>query len=337
MLGENFGVIPVGKYPQLAFLTAAVAGGIPLRAWEKIRFSKQIKQTKVESPVFIIGYYRSGTTFLHYLLGCDSRFAFPDTYQVMLPNIFLSGGSRFRSIIQNALPETRPMDNLKMGAGMPKEEEFALLNTCGASLAKGYVFPKKLIEYNDRYVLFENGKSNEERWKTGLDLFLKKVSVANGGKRLIVKTPANTARIKQLLELYPDARFIHIHRNPFYVYHSNMKMLNKIVGMMALTSFTEKQLSEFLLHSYASVYDKFNETKSLIPAGQFAEVQYETFVQNPLLHLADIYSKLNLGDFKDAKPALEKELESYKNYETNKFELDEVSEKLVKERWGRFL
>ncbi len=333
MLAENAGDIQLSKTPSLLAISAAIAGGVPIRLWERWSNQQAIAQTKIEQPLFILGYYRSGTTFLHYLLGTDPRFAFPDTFQVMLPNMFLTGGNGFKSIIQNALPETRPMDNLKMGASLPKEEEFALLNMNGASLAKGYVFPKKLIEYHNRYVLFEMGKRYETEWKLGLDYFLRKVAYAKPGQNLVVKTPANTGRIKQLLALYPDAKFVHIRRNPSYVYYSNLKMLSKIVAMLALTDYTEDDLKKFLLHSYKTVYQKYHTQKQLIPAGNLVEVDYENFVKQPLVGLEKIYAHLNLPDFGKVKPLVEKELESYKNYETNTFQISGSVQDMLREVW----
>ncbi|MBX7181319.1 MAG: sulfotransferase [Bacteroidia bacterium] len=334
MLSENAGDVSLSKSPNLLSITLAISGGIPIRLYEKWSNHSGISQTKIQQPLFILGYYRSGTTFLHYLLGADNRFAFPDTFQVMLPNMFLTGGQSFKSIIRNALPETRPMDNLKMGASLPKEEEFALLNMNGASLAKGYVFPKKLIEYHNRYVLFNQGGNYESEWKSGLDYFLRKVSYAKPGKNLVVKTPANTGRIKQLLELYPDAKFIHIRRNPVHVYYSNLKMLNKIVGMLALTNYSEDDLKNFLLYSYKTVYQNYHRQKQLIPNGNLIEIDYEFFVKQPLTGLEKIYKQLNLPDFEWVKPKLIQELEAYQNYETNSFQTQGSIIDLLKETWS---
>ena len=48
-----------------------------------------IEATRVEAPVFILGHYRSGTTYLHELLSNDPGFASPNRFQAFNPSTFL--------------------------------------------------------------------------------------------------------------------------------------------------------------------------------------------------------------------------------------------------------
>ncbi|TFG37549.1 MAG: sulfotransferase, partial [Candidatus Aminicenantes bacterium] len=64
----------------------------------------------------------------------------------------------------------------------------------------------------DRYVMFEDvSPTVVEKWQAIYLRFLKKLTFSSGGKRLLLKNPANTARIRVLLELFPDAKFIHVY------------------------------------------------------------------------------------------------------------------------------
>jgi hypothetical protein len=112
-----------------------------------------------------------------------------------------------------------------------------------------------------------------------------------------------------------------------------MKMLSKIVAMLALTDYTEDDLKKFLLHSYKTVYQKYHTQKQLIPDGNLVEVDYENFVKQPLVGLEKIYAHLNLPDFGKVKPFVEKELESYKNYETNTFQISCSVQDMLREVW----
>ena len=64
-----------------------------------------------------------------------------------------------------------------------------------------------------------------------MQYFVKKISYKYIGKRVLLKSPANTGRIKEILEVYPDACFIHIHRDPYAVYQSNVKLYEKILPL----------------------------------------------------------------------------------------------------------
>jgi len=55
--------------------------------------------------------------------------------------------------------------------------------------------------------------------------FIRKVQLFRGTeKRLLLKSPVHTARIKLLLKLFPDAQFVYIHRNPYDVFRSAVNM-----------------------------------------------------------------------------------------------------------------
>ncbi len=297
-----------------------------------MKYDKKIKSVKVKQPLFILGYYRSGTTFLHYLLSKDPRFAYCATYEVMLPHIFLSSGNFSKKILGAALPENRPMDNLKMGAELPKEEEFALASLGVESLVAGYFFPKRLQEYFDKYVLFNDAKA-EANWKKNLDHFLKKVSYKYGDKPLVIKSPANTGRIKQLLELYPDAKFIHIHRNPYQVYLSNERLYEKILPMLAFHKVDNKTIEEFIFNSYAATYRNYFEQKSLIKPENLFEFSYDDFTANPVENLRKAYKHLGYEGFADTEELINRELANYKNYETNKFNLSPELKEEIYKRW----
>lgn len=318
--------------PKILFITMNILSSAPLRMYERMKFNKKIKNIQVKQPLFILGYYRSGTTFLHYLLSKDPRFGYCATYEVMLPHIFLSSGSFSKKIMGAALPENRPMDNLKMGADLPKEEEFALASIGIESVAAGYFFPKRLQEYFNNYVLFNN-EQTATNWKQNLDYFLKKVSYKYGDKPLVIKSPANTGRIKQILELYPDAKFIHIHRNPYQVYLSNERLYEKILPMLAFHKVDNKTVEEFIFNSYFATYNNFFEQKQLIKPENLFEFSYDDFTANPVENLRAAYSHLGYADFEETEVLINKELLNYKNYETNKFNLSsEIKEEIYK-RW----
>ncbi|NHK32281.1 MAG: sulfotransferase, partial [Asgard group archaeon] len=61
------------KYWLRLWYSMALSGiTFPLRVIERLRFKRKIKKYQLEEdPIFIIGHWRSGTTFLHYLFAQD--------------------------------------------------------------------------------------------------------------------------------------------------------------------------------------------------------------------------------------------------------------------------
>ena len=66
-----------------------------------------------------------------------------------------------------------------------------------------------------------------ERWKAAFVRFLKKLTLEHD-RPMLLKSPPHTGRIKLLLELFPDARFVHIRRNPYTVFQST-RHLNEVL------------------------------------------------------------------------------------------------------------
>lgn len=321
ILWQNKFRIHLFMIPKMLFITGAIILSIPFQVWERIKYRRKLKAVQIKNPVFIIGHPRSGTTFLHYLMSKDPAFGYCTTLQAMIPHLFLTCSDFFSRLLSKALPEKRPMDNMKMGAHLPKEEEFALAGYGPESIVTGYYFPKNFKWNFDRNVLFTGNPSGRKRWKKNFAHFLAKLALVNPGKMLLLKSPANTARVDEILSLYPDAKFIHIYRNPYDVFQSHLHLFQKLLPMLAFHEVNDEQLEEIVFETYIRIYKKYFQSKPEIPEGNFVEVRYEDFVSDPVKELENIYNKINLKGFKIAKPFFEEETGASSDYSKNKFTL----------------
>ncbi|MCX6274849.1 MAG: sulfotransferase, partial [Bacteroidetes bacterium] len=271
---NKFAIHPL-LIPKVLFISSAIILSTPFRLYERVRFREKIKKAEVKNPVFILGNPRSGTTFLHYLMSKDPAFGYCTTAHAMIPHLFLTWSGFFSGILSKALPETRPMDNLKMGTELPKEEEFALVAYGCESMVSGYYFPKNFVRNLEKNVLFKNNSSAEKNWKKNFDHFLRKLTFANGDKKLLLKSPANTARVKEILSLYPAAKFIHIYRNPYDVFQSHLHLFKKLLPMLSFQEISDAELEEIVFSTYILIYEKYFGEKNLIPKGNLVEIRYE--------------------------------------------------------------
>ena len=336
LLAKNKFLIDIRFSPKVLFITGNIVLNIPFQLYEYLRYNKAIKNVKVQSPIFIVGHYRSGTTYLHNVLSKDPNFCFCSTYEALTPYVFLSTGGITKKILNWAMPATRPQDNVAAGANVPNEEEFAMGNISHTSLTHGYYFPKSIFTVFDESVVFEKDTAkNTEHWKKHFDYFLKKLSYKHEGKRLILKSPANTARMKEILELYPDACFIHIHREPYTVYQSNVNLYEKILPLLSFQKADNKFMEGFILYAYEKMYKKFLRDKNDINANQLIEMSYNDFVSAPIEQLQKVYKQLNLGDFEAALPYLQEEIAAVKNYKTNTYvNLDKETKNIIVKKWN---
>jgi hypothetical protein len=325
----------VDKYfrPKLLLSLLIAFFNLPFIWLERLLYGRRIEQTPVQPPIFILGYLRSGTTYLHYLLSKDPRFAFCKVYECMGPHVLFTSGRVMRNIGKLVLPKTRPMDNMEFGAEMPKEEEFALCNIGMASMIHANFFPKNFRRYFRRTVTFEEGLEHEERWKKDFLWLLKKLTLKNKGKRLLLKSPYNTGRLKALRELFPDAKFIYIHRHPYQVFSSNERLYEGILPELALQTVSEQEMEEAIFYSYEETVKHYLRERAALPQHQLAEVAYADFFQDQKGHLKRLYEQLELGDFESAWPFFQAYIREQKEYKTNKYGLTPEKESEVHERW----
>ncbi|MDB4359102.1 sulfotransferase, partial [Verrucomicrobiales bacterium] len=136
------------KQRLLAFPTIFVRE--PFYALERWIYGRRLAEQKIEnSPIFIVGHWRSGTTHLHNLLSQDPHFAYLSFSNMTMPFDMLLG--RYLPVIpylmKLVLPRTRGIDQLPMSAQLPQEEELALGMLKGVSYYNCYFFPGHWDEY----------------------------------------------------------------------------------------------------------------------------------------------------------------------------------------------
>ena len=316
-------------------ITAAATLNSIVNVFEERKFGVAVSQTKVHPPIFVLGAWRSGTTHLHNLLSKDTRFAFPNQYQVMNPHTFLSQESWMPEILQPYLPKTRPQDNVHFDIYQPQEDEFAVSMLCGFAPSFAWIFPQQHAQF-DRYVDFEDATLAETRqWKLALDYFIRKLTYRYD-RPLVLKSPMHTARIGLLLELYPDAKFIFIHRHPYEVYASSNHLTRKSVPLCSLQRYDIDKLCDRMVPLYKRLIDNYLNQRNLIKPGNVVEVSFDELDTRPLETLQSAYEQLDLPDFELTRQSTGDYLESISTYKKNTYEsLGHEARKMIATAWSR--
>lgn len=300
-----------------------------------ICFGRQVARTPIrEPPLFILGFYRSGTTHLHNLLCLDSRHTFPNTYECFMANHFLLT----EDFVTRRFPlqATRAMDNVPLTWDQPQEDEFALCMTGQPSFYLSIAFPNdppQDQEYNDMEQVPPKARA---AWKRALYHFLQAVTFKRPG-RLVVKSPPHTSRIKILLELFPDARFVHLVRNPYRVYASTVKMLQEMYTTFGLQTPTFAGLQEFVLSTYPRMFAKLEEGRQIVDPARFFELRYEDLVNDPVGQMRALYAHLGLGGWDEYRPRLEQHLAGLKGYTPNRLHIPADVQAEITRRWGEII
>jgi hypothetical protein len=258
------------------------------------------RKKPLPGPVIILGYYRSGTTLLQYLLSCDPNLYSPHWGQAFAPQGWLLSWTLLRWFILPFFPRSRPQDNIAFGPLVPAEDDFALNNSSLASTLPGrIVVPQNHRSYDRFNDLKELTPAERERWNNGLLAFVGKLAPLAGGRRILLKTPAHTARIAALLDVFrhtTGVKFVYISRHPHKVFRSNVAMLQQLTEICGLqTLLNEEELEEYVLTEYLATEEEYTRTRDLIPAGNLAEVRLQDLQADPLGTLWRVYSQLGLA------------------------------------------
>jgi len=290
------------------------------------------------APVFVLGHWRSGTTFLHDLLSCDPDHGYPTTYQCFFPNHFLLTGGAVRRWFNVFLPKRRPMDNVPVGVDRPQEDEFAFANLGMGTHYVTLAWPRHGPQDMSYLDLVNLSDDEREEWEEGFLWFVRRLSFKQK-KRLVMKSPAHTARIKTLMKLFPDARFIHISRNPLAIYPSTVKLWKALDSVQGLhnPANDDPWMEDFVFSVFDTVFRRYEEDRHLIPQGRLMEVRYEDFTKDPKTALSDIYDKLDLGDFARAESAVDAYLSSQSDYTPNEFDLPKSLREKIIQRWTGYI
>lgn len=287
-------------------------------------------------PLFIVGHWRSGTTLLHNLLARDERFATPDFCQAFFPNSFLTAGRPLRWFLDRALPKKRLIDDMEIGPGLPQEDEFALCALTGLSPYVAYAFPRNWPHYN-RYLTFKDVPENEvRRWKDAIRAYVGRLTGVYG-RPLILKSPPHTARLRLLLEIFPNAKFVHVHRNPYEVFQSSCRTLSIGPPMLQMQRFDFGDLEDLVLGRYEALYDMYLEHRDLVPKGNLYELSFDALRGDIAGSIGRLYEALSLPAFGAVEADLKDYAATLRGYRPNVHSgLSETSANRVAQRWGRF-
>jgi hypothetical protein len=272
-------------------------------------------------PIFIVGHWRTGSTYLHKLMSLDPSLAAPSLYQTSLPEGFVTARPYYAPIMKRLIGKFRPFDNMKAGIDEPQECEFALFRMCSESPLKKLMFPA-----SDKYFLlhpdlsFFPEPSKALRWERSLDDFYTKLSWFNQ-KQLVLKNPFHSMRIAYLNKKFPQARFIHIYRDPMEVIPSTIRMWTVVGKQNSMNNrWKPPQISE-VTSFYCRMMQEIKSQLAEIPDSRKTEISYDELVSAPVATLQKAYQSINMDFLPEFEQQLASFLEENRDYEKNNYTL----------------
>jgi hypothetical protein len=221
-----------------------------------------------------------------------------------------------------------------MEMAAPQEEEFAFANLSPYSFLHLYSFPQQARHFIERFVLFRGITAGEKAaWRRNYIQIMRKAVLRNGVKRIVAKNPANSGRLPAVLELFPEAKFIHLVRDPYQVFLSTRHLYRTVIPRSQLQSISSAQIDEYILSFYKLLMMQYLSERKLIPDGNLVEVRFEDLEIEPLVQLQRIYRTLNLDGYEQARPGFQAYLESVSGYQKNHYLLESATIARLNNDW----
>jgi hypothetical protein len=276
--------------------------------FDRIRYPSLKDKASMEyPPVFIIGHWRSGTSFLHDLLCRVYPAAYTTTYHATFPNNLFAFKGLIRFFMWVFMPRKRPTDAMKMHPDLPQEEEIALGQERLFSFYYWFYFPREAEQLADEFMyLYDPLSTRSINFLQHYREFIHRCQLNTGGEIFISKNPVNTARLAVLNDGFPGARFIYLKRDPYETLQSSVNFFQSLLRGISLQHYEEHKVDRFILDNYKRMISIYLEQKKLIPSENLIELSYEDLIQNPEKILSEVTGQLDLG--------VKADLENVKDY-----------------------
>ena len=337
LVAEHRWRITPSRWGLMATVSGAAAFNSLAGPLSEARYRRLLRDPPATPPpLFIIGHWRSGTTLLHELLMLDDRFCCPNTYQCFAPGHFLLTESAVTSALSWIMPAKRPMDDVAAGWDRPQEDEFALVNLGAPSPYRRMAFPVTSPDRPEALDVSLLPPVELDRWRAAMKTFLERLAV-HDQRRPVLKSPPHTARMGVLAEMFPEARFLHVVRDPFVVFPSTLRLWRSLHDVQGMQVDRGESLERYVFNAFDEMYAAFDRDRQTLGPGRLHEMRYEDLVTDPMTKLSEAYDRLGLDDFAHMRPALEAHCESMKRYRTNTYRHDPRIVEKIARRWRPFI
>lgn len=184
-----------------------------LKWYERLFLNVDLRNIRIERPIFLIGMHRSGTTILQDILCSLPEVGYFTNFMQMSPNRICAAEHLRKLLKLDAKSERYLQDGIEVSSGSPNE---------GVQFWEKWVGEEvHSLEHSKRTRSSMTPEQLEE-----IDTQLRRClwTFPLGTNRFFSKNPRLVPYVKLLSELFPDAKFIHLLRDPRQCANSMLKL-----------------------------------------------------------------------------------------------------------------
>jgi hypothetical protein len=296
-----------------------LAGRLTLK-WDALRLLSNLlrfeaeearpRESAVEAPLFIAGMPRSGTTFLHALLAQDPRNRAPLLWETIEP--FPDPRDRRRDRrIERVEGQLRAFNRMAPGLASVQPLEAALPQEC--TEITSHVFQSLRFDSTYRtpsYTAWLDGYGHLEAFRFH-KRFLQHLQAGDlqgraRPRRWVLKCPDHVFAIEAIEAVYPDARFVFVHREPLALVTSLCK-LTELLRAPFTRRIDRRDIGADMTERWGLAGERMVAASARLPPERLIHVHYAEVTRAPLAVIESIYERFAI----DFEPAAQSRISAF--------------------------
>ncbi len=289
---------PMGRFTIREAFVRSVMNRLEIRR----RFVDEpgILERPLERPIFVVGFHRTGTTFMHRLLHQDPANRTLRFWQLMSPAKDRKATARLTLALNRFInPESRLVHSTAWDA--PEECFMLFLNTFAV---KAYDVHYELPGFS-RWMADADMVGPYRDYRRQLQLLAGPVA----GARLVVKSPEHLWCLDALLQVFPGARVVWMHRDPVRAIASCSSM-SALYRRLLFGRYDPRTVGPHVADQYLDGAERATAARDRFGADRFVDVLYQDLVADPLGTVRGIYERIDGAFPASAEQAIRRYLEA---------------------------
>jgi hypothetical protein len=265
-----------------------------LRATEKANHTPTLAPAPaVERPIFVTGLPRSGTTFLHSLLMADNANGVPHCWQTIDP-----------AIVGDAAAETRAIRRVNRQLKLFRwiAPDFGAMHPITATAPQecceitAHVFASLRFDTTHRvpsYRAWLDNAGHLEAYRFHRHFLAHLTRHAPAQRRWVLKCPDHVFALDAIQQVYPDARFVFVHRDPTRVLAS-VAHLTELLRQPFTRHLDRAAIGRQVCDRWADGAERIIAASEHLPADRVVHIRYRELTGDPAGTVARLYAKFGL-------------------------------------------
>jgi len=293
-LNRNAGLSPDGSELTRRHLTNDTVNRLEGLKW--VRDYPEIAAESIAAPVFLMGLPRSGTTYFQYLFDRDPRFRLIRTWESLTPSpppgfdheSALGRRAGWAERRRREYPTFEGFDALHLYDEGGSDECHAFLEQSfgAAGLQNLFRVPDYFDYMLDELDLVETYRIHKRQ--------LQLLQWRSPMRPWALKYPNHVIAMKEILQVYPDARFVMTHRDPVQTVASISKMTFNLRGVRSGKPVDPMQVGREMMHFVQRHIDRILQFDRTDQCGRVVHVDYYALIDDPVAALRQIHAGLGI-------------------------------------------